>query len=474
MKIFLGNSPWLKPGFYGVRAGSRWPHLEKANHNYIPFPFFLAYATSVLEKNGCNVLLVDGIAERISLDVFYSKIKQFNPDIVVLEVSTISIDYDIKVAKDIKDMLDSVKIVFCGLHALMYNKEFLEKYPFIDFVMQGEYEYILLDLVNHLKEDKDLKDVFGIIYRDKNGNIQVNERRPPIENLDEIPWPARHFLPKDGYEDIPGILPKPTAVMWSTRGCPYSCIFCAWPQIMYSSNRYRVRDPIDVVNEMEHLIKKCGYKSAYFDDDIFNIGKKRVLKICEEIVKRELNIPWAVMARADTSDKETLEAMANAGLKLIKLGVESANQTIIDNAQKNLKLEDVIESVKIIKNLGIKLHLTFMFGLPGETKKTIRKTIKLAKSLDPDTLQFSIATPFPGSKYYDMLDKKSFIVSKRWQDYDGYNKAVIRTENLTPKDLEEAVKYAYKSWQKHIFWRELKKKDRSKIRIFVKKYIPSS
>ena len=117
---------------------------------------------------------------------------------------------------------------------------------------------------------------------------------------------------------------------------------------------------------------------------------------------------------------------------------------------KKLNLKKVIEMVKITKELGIYVHLTFMFGLPGETKDTIQRTIDFAQELDPDSLQFSITTPFPGSKFFEMLDKRGFIVNKNWQDYDGYSRAVIKTENLSPEDLEKALRHAYDSWQRHL------------------------
>lgn len=462
MKVFLGNAPWKKEGYYGVRAGSRWPHFEKESHSYMPFPFFLAYAAALLEKNNFDVLLVDGVAERIGEAEFFNRIKTFQPDLIVLEVSTVSIDVDLEIARKLrKNLSPDIKIAFSGLHYGMYNEEFLRQYEFIDFVLKGEYEYTLLELTQCLNKGVALDGVIGLIYRDFQGAIHDNPRRPPIQDLDNLPWPARHLLPKDRYEDLPGILPKPTAQMWASRDCPYQCIFCAWPQIMYRENRYRVRNSADVVDEMAYLVKEQGFKSVYFDDDIFGIGRERTLKICQEIKKRNLDILWAIMARADTLDEETLKAMVDSGLRAVKYGVESGAQELINNAGKNLNLKRVAQTVKITKELGINVHLTFMFGLPGETRDTIKRTIDFALQLDPDSLQFSIATPFPGSKYFEMLDERGYIVSKNFQDYDGYSRAVIRTESLSPKDLEEALSYAYETWQRHLFWRTLKR-NRSK------------
>jgi radical SAM superfamily enzyme YgiQ (UPF0313 family) len=248
------------------------------------------------------------------------------------------------------------------------------------------------------------------------------------------------------YNDNFADLPRPNVQMWASRGCPFRCIFCVWPQLMYNSNRYRTRDPVDVVDEMEWLVNEYGFRAVYFDDDTFNIGKERILRICDEINQRGLNIPWAVMARADTSDKETLEKMAKAGLYAIKYGVESGVQELVDRCGKALDLGKVKEAVEITKALGIKVHLTFTFGLPGETRETIKRTIDFAVELEPDSVQFSLTVPFPGTRYFEILDRSGLLLSKNWTEYDGSYLTVIRSEELSREELEEAIKEAYSKW----------------------------
>jgi len=459
MKVFLGNSPWKKEGFYGVRAGSRWPHFEKLDAGYMPFPFFLAYASSLLKKNGVEVLIVDGIAEDISGEEFLKRINEFKPHLAVFEVSTNSMAIDLRFARETREILkNNGAIAFCGPDMNMYNDKFLKENPDIDFVLKGEYEFTLLEMTKVFERGNRtrLDQVKGIFFRDEKGEIHFTGERELISNLDLFPWPDRDSLPMERYNDIPGGIPRPSVQMWASRGCPYQCIFCSWPQIMYGSHAYRTRNPTDVVDEMEWLVRNKGFKSVYFDDDTFNIGKPRILAICNEIKKRNLKVPWAVMARADTADREMLEAMKDAGLYALKYGVESGVQEIIDNCGKKLDLKKVRETIKITKELGIKFHLTFAFGLPGETMETIKRTIDFAIEQDPDSLQFSIITPFPGSKYYDDLEKKGFILSKNWEDYDGYNKAVIRTENLTKDELEEGLRMANCAWEEHLKRKDIK------------------
>jgi len=453
MKIFMGNPPWREGDNLGVRAGSRWPHFQKAGSKkdipgYLPFPFFLAYATAVLEETGHEVLLIDAIAEGFSNETFLERIEKFDPELAVLEVSTPSIYDDLDLARKIKEKTNCL-MAFAGPHMEMYEPHFLDRYNFVDFVIMGEYDYIIRDLASELANSKELDKVLGIIYRNRDGQAIRNKRRPVIENLDELPYPAYHQLPMYNYNDAVCALPHPGIQMWTSRGCPYHCIFCAWPQIMYANHKYRVRDPKLLIDEMEYLVKKYKFKAVYFDDDTVNIGKKRMLTICEEIKKRNLGVPWAIMARADTMDREILEAMADSGLYAVKYGVESGTQALVDGIKKNLDLKKVEEIVRITKELGIKTHLTFTFGLPGETKETIQKTIDYALELDPTNLQFSILSPFPGSEYYRIAKEKGYLLTENWADFNGSRKAVVRTEHLTAQDLEEALCRAYETWHKH-------------------------
>lgn len=456
MKIFLGNGPWYKKGYYGVRAGSRWPHFEEEGNQYLPFPFYLAYATAVLERAGHKCLLIDGVAERTTEEDYLSRAIAFRPDAVILEVSTASMAADLRQASRIKEACPDAKVAFCGIHVDMYRPGFLDDCPIADFVMKGEYDFVVLDLIKALEGGGDFSKVSNLIYRDGSGQPRETERQESIADLDSLPWPARRHLPMLNYHDCPGGIPAPSLQMWSSRGCPFKCTFCAWPQIMYADNRYRTRDPVDIVDEIEAMKKEYGMRSFYFDDDTFNIGKRRILKLCEEIRRRNLNMPWAAMSRADTSDRETLIAMRDAGLIGIKYGVESGSQDLVDNAEKNLDLARVEETCRITKELGIRTHLTFSFGLPGETWETARKTIDFAKKLDPDTLQFSLMTPFPGSKFYEDMKAEGRLLTEDWSLYDGGTTSVVKTDQLDGKDLEKALRMAYNEWDRHKLFRPLR------------------
>jgi radical SAM superfamily enzyme YgiQ (UPF0313 family) len=180
-----------------------------------------------------------------------------------------------------------------------------------------------------------------------------------------------------------------------------------------------------------------------------------MLKLAREIKKRKLKIPWGAMARADTIDKQTLKVLKDSGLCVIKYGVESGVQEILDKIGKNLNLEKVEKAVRFTRDLGIKVHLTFALGLTGDTKETIKKTINYAIKLNPDSAQFSVVTPFPGTRYYENLERKKFLLNKKWSDFDGTNVAVFSKPELTAEDLEKLVNQANKKWKVHFVKRNV-------------------
>lgn len=478
MKVFLANPPWRKGERLGVRAGARWAFTMAAGKGskippYVPFPFFLAYAAAVLEQAGVEVRLVDAIAEGMEAGPFVQAIADLGPDLVLLETSTPSIYSDLALSQEIRRQAPTARLALCGPHVSALPVQTLEMAPVVDFVLVGEYEYTLRHLAACLTEiparggDGDprqgrgevtspLHEVLGLAWRDADGQVRLNPRRPLIQKIDDLPWPARHLLPMHRYRDNFAGLPMPGLQMWASRGCPFRCIFCVWPKVMYGGQAYRARDPVDVADEMEQTVQRYNLCSVSFDDDTFDIGKPRILKLCSEIKQRNLGLPWTAMARADTADREMLEAMAGAGLYAIKYGVESGVQELVDAADKSLDLKQVKETVRITQDLGVKVHLTFTLGLPGETEETIQQTIDFASDMNADSVQFSIATPYPGTTYYDMAEASGMLVAKSWEDFDGADRAVLRTEALPPEKLEAALRRALRQWRWHhlrqTFW----------------------
>ena len=364
MKVFLGNPPWRKPGFYGVRAGSRWPHFEPECSRYMPFPFQLAYAAAILERDGFEVRLVDGAAERISDEAYLDRLAAFNPALVIHEISTISFEQDMKIIGAVRRRLGpGAAVAVCGLHAHAHSPDFLAAQPAVDYSMIGEYELTALELARRLAAGRPADGVEGLVYRDGGGAPRVDRRRPLIADLDSLPWPARHLLPMGAYHDTPGGIPEPSVQMWASRGCPFRCNFCAWPQIIYGSRVYRARDPVKVVDEMEHLVRKDGFKSVTSTTTRSTSAETACSRSATRSPDGALG-SWAIMARADLMDGEILRALKRAGLHALKYGVESVDQGS-STAAARMDLGKTEAMIRLTRKLGILYHLTFTFGLPA-------------------------------------------------------------------------------------------------------------
>lgn len=439
MRTLLLNLPWNLAGRYGVRAGSRWPFtslLEKdGSMGYVPFPFFLAYSSALLKKEYKESKIIDAIAQQMDREVLLKEVLSYGPQLIVAETSTPSFENDISILKDLKRHLPFCRIALCGPHASVFPVKILQEYAFVDYIFLGEYEFTLFDLVRCLESGVSLRAVAGLVYR-LEGQVAINKYRQALSDLNKLPWPERKSLPIYRYNDAFCGLPCPNVQMLSSRGCPFRCIFCFWPQAVYRQQRYRKRNTSDVAAEMQYLIKEYGFKAVYFDDDLFNADRNHVLGLCRQMHILGIKIPWAAMARADLMDRKMLEVMVGAGLYALKYGIESADPKIQRFCRKNLDLKKSVEMIRLTKQLGVKVHLTFCLGLPGETKDTIRRTKAFINDMAPDSVQVSFATPFPGTEYFKQMQASGRILSSSWSDFDGNRRCVIKTASLSALDLE--------------------------------------
>jgi len=438
---------------YFVRAGSRWPFstVKKTTDQpeYIPFPFFLAYTAAILEKKSHEVIVDDGVAVNETKADFSDKIKSKKPDILLFETTTPTIDHDIGLTEKIKEVSPKTVICLAGAHASVFPQEILKKHKTVDYVLLGEYEMNFAKLVEFLDKKKNPGKIDGIAFR--NGDKIIINKQKLIADLNALPFPARHLFPSndcsnptlywDGFCQY-----KPSIQMTASRGCPFRCNFCLWNQVIYQNGKYRFFSAKRVVDEMQQAVDKYHVKEIYFDDDTFTADKKQVLNICQEIKKRKLKVFWSVMGDAMISDKEMITDMAKAGCIGIKFGVESGNKEILKNINKPINFEKVKQFVVWCSEYKIKTHATFTFGLLGETKQTMKQTLDFAKELDVDSVQFSLTTPFPGTRYFDQLKKENRLISQNWKDFDGSSSSVINFENITPEYLVEFCRKASGRW----------------------------
>lgn len=332
-------------------------------------------------------------------------------------------------AKTIKEIDSEIKVIMGGPHASFFPKEVINA-GFVDVVCMFEGEITLIELMKYFDGKKpSLKEIQGIAYK-INGTSVVNEKRKFIQDLDTIPFPARHLFPMDKYWGDGSII--------TARGCPYSCIFCSARAMHGGICRFRSKD--NVVEEMEQMIKNFKIKEFSIVDDTFTASKKHVLGICDQILER-LDITWSCDSRVDTFTKELATAMYKAGCRTIHFGIESGNNEVLKKIRKNISVEQAKCAVKLANNIGFEVICDFIIGHPFDTEETVLETLKLAKKLKslennggPEILiHFSILAPAPGSYLFEHAEELGVkIVSP---DINHVNDILIRTRNLTRNDL---------------------------------------
>jgi len=439
LKVLVTNPPWPGPG-YGARSDVRWPHKRK--DKYLEYPVYLAYVVAVLKESGIDVKFIDGVAEDLSIEAFVDAVKEIKPDMVTMECSTPSIYFDLSTAKKLKEELKDVFIVLVGSHPTYFHREILTKNEFVGAIARGEFDLTIRDLSLALSNEGELKGVKGISYRD-GSEVHMNEDRSLIQDLDALPFPARHIVKSESYREAVFTGKRCTTIV-SSRGCPYQCVFCLWPRTMYG-RKFRARSPRNVVDEVEHVVNEYGVDEIYFDDDCLTLDKKRLISICGDIKKRGIDVKWMCQARVDNVDQELLEQMKKAGCHYIKYGVESGSQRMLDAMKKGITLENARRAFKLTRKAGIKTQAFFLLGLPWETHGTIRETIEFAKELKPDSVQFAVVVPHPGTELYDICLEKGRLKYDSWEDFDC-RKALIETENLSARDVEKYRIEAYKKF----------------------------
>jgi anaerobic magnesium-protoporphyrin IX monomethyl ester cyclase len=439
MRVLVTNPPWPGEG-YGARSDVRWPH--KRSDKYLEYPIYLAYVVAVLEQAGVEVSFIDAVMEEMSIADFAQAVAGTRPDLLLMECSTPSINYELESAKAVKDAVDGIFVALIGSHPTFFHEEILKCNPAVDAVCRGEFEMTAKELALTLAEGHGLDQVAGLSYREGT-EVRINEPRPLIQDLDSLPFPARHIVRQEGYRAAIYSGDRPTAMV-SSRGCPHHCIYCLWPETLYG-HKFRARSAANVVDEMEHVVRDYGVDEVYFDDDCLTVDKRRVKEMCRLLLERGVDVKWIVQSRVDTVDRETLAAMKEAGCHYILFGVESGSPKMLEIMKKRISLDRVREAFKDCREVGIKTQAFFLFGVPGEDQETIRETIEFAKQIDADSTQFAIAIPHPGTELYQVCTEHGWLVYDGWEDFAAEN-SLIETSELTRADVERARVEAYKQY----------------------------
>src|SRR5664280_194225 len=398
-------------------------------------PLGIAYIAAMLERNGVIVKILDAPALEIDHEAVKNEIQKYSPDVVAVTSVTPTIESALKTAQISKEACPNAITVLGGYHPTFTYQEVL-KNDFVDVVVCGEGELTMVDLVEALEKGKDLRKVNGIATK-KFKTLP----REIIEDLDTIPFPARHLLPMDEYKILNMKLTTGTIV--SGRGCPYKCSFCASSAM--HGQKLRLRSAENVVDEMEHLVSDHNIEMVAFMDDTFTLNKKRVYEICETMKERGLDNYWGCTARVDTISEELLKTMKDAGCITMFLGVESADQQVLNQVNKNTNINRIKKTFELTKDYGMRTIASVVLGMPGDTKRSITSTIKFVKTLDPSYAVFSLATPYPGTDFYLKAASENLIKINDWSKYTLLS-PVLETVDCSLDELKKLQKKAFKEF----------------------------
>lgn len=439
MKILLLNPPFLNK----YSKSSRSPAVTKSATIY--FPLWLSYAAGVLDKKGYDLMLIDGPARCISKEACLEEIKVFDPDFIVIDTSTASINSDLAYTKTIKEVLPNVKTCLVGTHVSATVKEILPKCAnYVDFIARHEYDYTLPEIAQVIEGKMSLADVKGVSYCE-NGELKETPNREYIRNLDELPFVSEVYKKYLNYKDyFYAHVNFPTISIFSSRGCPSKCFYCMYSQVMFGKG-YRKRSAKNLFDEVVYITKNFPeVTEILIDDDNFAVDQENVKEFCKLMIEKRINLKWVVQCRV-TLQYETMVLMRKAGCRLVVVGYESGSQKVLDGMHKGITLEMSRKFNAAAKKAKMRVHGCFMVGNPGETKVTMQETLNFAKSLTMDTVQFFPLMLYPGTEAYEWAKKNNYIKANSYDEWikpDGMHYCVLSTPEVSNQELVEFCNYA--------------------------------
>ncbi len=437
MKVLVLNPPFL-PNF---SRSQRSPAVTKSGTLY--YPIWLAYAVGALQQDGHQVSFIDAPAKGWDRDATLEHARSFNPGLVVLDTSTPSLVNDLEVADLLKTELPGCFFLAVGTHVSACAQESLELGPALDAVARREYDQTVRQLAALLQDTQgrpsreQLAALAGLSFR-AGQEIIHNPDRPFIEDLDQLPWVSKvyqQFLHIEDYFNANALPPMVTLI--TSRGCPFHCTFCVYPQT-FTGHAYRFRSVADVVDEMAYVAQAFPQaRSIFFEDDTLTADKSRCQEFSKAVMAKGLKLAWTANSRVSL-DLETMKLMRQAGCRMLCVGFESGDQDVLKTMRKGITRERMFQFMADARSAGILIHGCFMLGFPGETKASVEKTISLALELKPDTVQFYPVMVYPGTQAYAEYQRLGWLTApdyRHWLTPEGLHNCVVRNEELSSEEL---------------------------------------
>lgn len=438
----------------------RWLRI-KPLVNVVPSPSLLYLAPFLLE-DGHDVTYLEGLF--YSFEQILEKLREKNPDFIGITLTSVDWENSHWMIDELKKTFPETKIVIGGIHPTLWLERCFNECEGIDIIVYGEGEFTMRELVSHLDKGKPLDSVKGLIFS-RDGKLIRTESRPVIENINSLPFPSHELVNVRDYLPSPTFYKRlPHANIIGARGCPYQCIFC------HTDRHVRMRSAVNIADEIEMLYREHGVKDIAFWDDTFTLSEDRALEFCEELIRRNIRVDWAVNARVDRISEKLLHRMKKARCWRILYGIESGVQKNLDTLKKGTTIEQIRRAVGLTAKIGIEAYGTFMFGIPGETFEEGLETIEFACSLDLDYAVFVNLTPLPGTEVYRDLLSGNIKPAKFTENRFNFKNVSFVPDGMT----EEQIRYLIQTGHRKFYLRSglVWKKIRGIRSIYdIKKYI---
>jgi len=437
LKVFLVNPPAIDGNEF-IREG----RCMQSTNSWVSVwpPVTLALLASIARRYA-DVSLADCIVEKVNINGLVRRIEEINPDIIVISAAFPSIDGDRRAAAEIKKLFPGTVILGFGVFFTLLEKESLEFCPEFDAAIAGEPEATFEEFLQCYAKEPKVPDIKGMIRRE-NGQIVMGPPREFIENLDGLPMPARDLLKNELY-----LLPdsgEPFTLINSARGCYYPCIYCIAP--VYYGKKIRRHSTEYILDEIEACKKDLNIRNFLFWEEVFTFDKEFCMRLCDEFIKRKLNIRWAATTRADCLDMDILLKMKESNCMLLGMGIESGNADILKNSKKGETVESITRAVSMCKEVGIPVIGHFIFGLPGENENTVRESIDLSIKLGLDYMQAYCAVPYPKTELNEMAKRNNWLTQARWCCYDFGGRSILNIGTLSCGDVDRAKAEAFRKF----------------------------
>jgi len=409
------------------KAGRRHPCLNETGEQVYSYQNLSCAA--VLRNAGHAVDYLHCPTQRLDLPMTKQEISTRKPDMLVIMVEHINAPVAWEVSRHAKD--EGVTVVWVGPFVTSLHQNEIKR-ACVDFILRKEWDYSVGELAGALASHRDLSTVRGLTWKDKAGSVRVNDDAPPIDDLDALPIPAYDLLDLSKfYESV--FVAFPAATMITSRGCPFSCIFCSYPQTIYG-HKFRAMSPARVVREIEYLVNDRGVKEIRIDDDTYNVDRQRVIDICKLLVDRKVKVLYSVQARAQLMNDEMAYWLKKSGCRMVLYGVESGNEEVLKHMRKNTTKEEIRRGVAVAKRHGLDVLNCIMLGFYWDTEATVEESIRFAFELNAEFTQVSAPTPLPGTDYYKLLKDNDCLLTEEWDKHDSVHHSAVELPHL-PNDV---------------------------------------